>query len=390
MHHQSTPLTRPRPAQQAGIRPLALAAALALGVLSAVPVRAGVFGSLGNFDVVNDTGGPTYGFEIDIEDSHYRAPDDPLYDPNYRLTSVFGLDRDFGLPGGPAGVVRYGAPTVSYDLPGGGVRIRYGGTVGSVFTPSGSFAYPGDSCWPGSGLWSTAAACDHFGVATTSSPTRVSYYWLQDGGGGAGSTASVLRPAGLPPVIIAQPQALPQQPAAAPQMVVVAPDLGGVNQDNAFWVKIVKTTLDENVALIDLLGGNHPGARPEIAALHDAPEVETEWQPLQIGMVDEVTKVLDAPKPSVVYMFQFFKYQGRFDDDGYIDPVSDQFPQVDADGNVFVMLADGRHDLSYAGQQIAGFNANELAAAVPEPGSWSLLAAGLGLLGWRARRSTGR
>ena len=50
--------------------------------------------------------------------------------------------------------------------------------------------------------------------------------------------------------------------------------------------------------LNDLLGGNHPGARPEIAGLDG--ETEIEWQPLQLGMVDEVTKSLDSPKPSVV------------------------------------------------------------------------------------------
>ena len=39
--------------------------------LSLTTGHAAVFGSLGNFDTVNDTGKPAYGFEIDIEDPSF-------------------------------------------------------------------------------------------------------------------------------------------------------------------------------------------------------------------------------------------------------------------------------------------------------------------------------
>ena len=102
-----------------GIAAAAFAAPLA--------ARASVIGPLANFDVVNDTGKPAYGFEIEIED--------PSFD-HTKVTSVFGYDRVFPqVSQDPGAVVRFGKPVIT-DVPGAGVRITYGGTVGSVFTPS--------------------------------------------------------------------------------------------------------------------------------------------------------------------------------------------------------------------------------------------------------------
>lgn len=361
-------------------------AALAAAVLAALPglataQAAGTFGSLANFDVVNTTGRPAYGFEIEIEDVRFDHPGS--------IADVFGYDRVFSfISPDPGAVVRYGRPTISY-VAGFGARITYGGQLGGVSTPSGPYATGGESCWPGANANWQATSCDHFGVSTYGSPAKTSYSWLVDGGG-----SLVKAPVGVPAVnIVYTPPPAPAQPPV-PAMQLQAQDLqlgGGDpvarNQANAFWVKIVKTTLAENVDLNDLLGGQHAGARPEIAGL-DGAEVEVEWQPLQLGMVDEVTRSVDAPTPSVVYKFQFFNYIGRYDDDGYVDPQSgrdgqeDQMPQVDAAG-AFVVVGGERRDLNYIGQQIAGFNA---VAAVPEPQAWALWLTGLGVLGLRARR----
>lgn len=373
--------------------PIAAAAAAALLALPglAAAQAAGTFGSLANFDVVNTTGQPAYGFEIEIEDLRYDHPGS--------ISSVFGYDRVFGfLSPDPGAVVRYGRPTIDY-ISGFGARITYGGSFGGASTPSAAFVTNGESCWPGANPNWKSTSCDHFGVSTYGSPAKTTYSWLIDSGSGT----LVKQVVGVPAVNIAYvPPPAPNQPPAVPPVIqlqaqdvaAALPDPVARNQANAFWVKIVKTTLAENVDLNDLLGGNHPGARPEIAGL-DAAEVEVEWQPLQLGMVDEVSKSLDAPTPAVVYKFQFFNYLGRYDDDGYVDPQSgkngdeNQMPQVDGNGIAFVTLNGERQDLSFVGQQIAGFNYAQ-AAAVPEPQTWALWLAGLSGLGLlRARRRRG-
>lgn len=360
---------------------------LALGVAPAL-ASAAIFGSLGNFDTVNDTGKPAYGFEIDIED--------PLFD-HTKITSVFGYDRVFSfISPDPGAVVRFGKPTIT-DVAGYGVKIIYGGTIGgSIFTPANSLTAPftttGESCWPGANAGWQSNPCDHFGVSTYGNPAAIKYSWITDTGNQPTSVPSVSfvpinQPPGLPPPAV---QAVIQAPVAQP----LAPP-----EANAFWVKLTQTTLKENVDLGDLLIGNHPGAHQEIAGLNEKPETETEWYELQIGKVNELSKELKPNgDPSVVINMKFYKYQGRFDEEGLVDPLRsadplvDQSPNVDAADNIaYVMLPDNlgnmvRHDLVYVGQQVGGFNANELAAPIPEPETYAMMLAGLGLLGFAAHR----
>ena len=127
--------------------------------------------SLGNFDVVNDTGHTAHGFEIEIEDSSYDHPG--------VISSIFGLDRNFGVPA--ASVERYGAPSVEY-IAGFGARITYRATFANgtwnVGTQSGVFNNAGDSCWTLGGVGYPNIPCDHFGIGTYGNPAKTSYSWL--------------------------------------------------------------------------------------------------------------------------------------------------------------------------------------------------------------------
>lgn len=362
---------------------LTLIVATLATALAPIAGHAAIFGSLGNFDTVNDTGKPAYGFEIDIEDA--------LFD-HTKITSVFGYDRVFSFYSpDPGAVVRFGKPTLT-DVAGYGVRIIYGGTIGGIATPANNplnpFVTTGESCWPGANAVWKSNPCDHFGVSTYGNPAATKYSWLVDDGTGQ----LVKQAVGVPAVSFTPVPPAPGVPPAAVQAVIQAPVVEQLKPEaNAFWVKLTQTTLPKNVDLGDLLIG-HKGAafenegRALIDGLKDKPEVETEWYELQIGRVNEVSKELKLNgDPSVVINLKFYKYAGHFDDEGLVDPVIEQKPHVDANG-AFVMLADGRHNLVYVGQQIGAFNANEIAAPIPEPGVFALMMAGLGVIGLAARR----
>jgi len=350
-----------------------------------------VYGSLGNLNTVNDTGKPAYGFEIDIED--------PLFD-HTKITSVFGYNRVFSfISSDPGAVVRFGKPTIT-DVPGYGVQIVYGGTIGGIATPFNDplnpFITTGESCWPGANAGWTGNPCDHFGVSTLGNPAAIKYSWLVDDG--AGNVTK--QPVGVPPVSFAPINPPPAGPPPAVQAVIQAPIVEQAGPyANSFWVKLTQTTLPENVDLGDLLIGNHEGAHQQIADLNEKSESETEGYELQIGKVDELSQELKPNgDPSVVIDLKFYKYQGRFDGEGLVDPfrsddpLLDQSPHVDANNIAYVMLPDQfgdmvRHDLVYVGQQVGGFNANELAAPIPEPAIYVTMFVGLGLVGWQLRRT---
>ena len=86
---------------------LAIAISILAGaVAGSAPASAAVYGMLGNFDVVNDTGKTAHGFEIELEGLH-----------SYEITDTFG-GPGRGFPTGTGfdprtSVVRYGSPTIS-------------------------------------------------------------------------------------------------------------------------------------------------------------------------------------------------------------------------------------------------------------------------------------
>jgi hypothetical protein len=354
--------------------PVALAAASLL--LAASGAQAQVFGSLANFDAVNDTGHIAHGFEVEILD--------PAYDHS-KLTSVFGLDRNFGVP--PASVERYGAPTIT-DLPGVGVAVRYAASFAagawSVGTPTGPYPNAGDSCWPlgnpayaGGGL-----SCDHFGVATYGTPAKVNYSWLVDLGGNSGTLSKQV--AAIPPVNFAYAPPANAQAAGAVAAEVEAHKENNEAFGTPYWVKVYAKHLDHNVALDNLMHHN--------ADVPDDAQVETEFEVFQAGDANGLKHLnigLNAGDAALVLRYEFYKYLGA------LSPAGEALcgggkgggGKGNGGGGGGAIPADCGGLGDYVGAQMAGFNALQPPlAAVPEPGHWALLLAGLGLLGLQRQR----
>ena len=144
--------------------------ALALVTLCAFctdAARASVaYGTVNNFDTVNDTSNVCHGFEIELDDTHST---DITYTYDYN---------------------HYGTPKITEDttsVPGHtNVLVRYE----AVYTTNGWSAYtaiPTNNIPPTAGHAFTNPSLnfggEHFGVGYRNSPTKVLYHWLLDGGG---------------------------------------------------------------------------------------------------------------------------------------------------------------------------------------------------------------
>lgn len=397
-------MNRPR---RFALSSLALAASVSLLPLMA-QATVSVVGGLSNFDVVNNTGRPAYGFEIEFEDSSFYKSS---------VGSVFGLNRNFGGNLGTTGVVRFGTVDVSdyNDAVGNhlGVRITYGGNFASgITTPTnpGNFSTPGESCWPGAkGAAWTAAPCDHFGVTTSKNPATTRYSWLVVDPNKAAPASfadytHVL--AGIPAVnIVYSPPPAPQpaQPPAPAQVQVqiqaIAPARPAAPEQlelpeaeaqwgEAYWVRTFKTKVDKHIDLGNLLQDN---------ADMQGIEVESEWSILQRRPLNklgdgngpganEAKEKIDALDDAdngkaVMRRYEFYTYVGLLNVDGSGEVLCDNACETDPTGVLY-----GGPNLvgSFVGAQMAGYNVQ--AAVVPEPQAWALMLAGLIAVGALAKR----
>jgi Putative Ig domain len=269
---------------------------------AAIPAYSQVFGSLANFDVVNDTNKTAHGFEIDIHDIHSSD-----------ITSIFGAANRW------PNMERYGAPTVTEysDATGFGVKITYKAAYNgawAVGTPSGTLPVsPSDSCWPlGAPTYGPLYPCDHFGVSTSISTPKVSYAWLVE----STPNSSVLTPvvATVPnPVWTVTPVPpianVPQPPKV--NVAIVAPAPNAYEFGEPRWVKVTAIGTLKDVAVEDLVAENQ---------VIKNTQTQIEWQLIQVdagklgsGQIDLTGVALDPGATGVVYRFEFYKYTGDRD-----------------------------------------------------------------------------
>jgi len=351
-------------------------AASALLVLQPVLAQASVFGTLGNFDVVNDTGRIARGFEIDLEGLHLAD-----------VTDTFGgAGRGF-----PTTVERYGSPSVTEYSNGAlfGVKVTYSASfdqltgLWNVGTPSGVFNTPGESCWTGGNIgYGPSTPCDHFGVGTRISASKTTYNWLLETATPGVTTnglvtlpapAWVVTPAPPPPVGVP-----PAPPVVVARIQAPAPEVES-QFGTAIWVKVFTTELEDPVELEDLMGAN---------AKVKAAKTEMEWQLLQKDPGNPLSGVIEnggaaavgAKAEAVIRRYEFYQYVGSFDAETHeaLPTLGDSMGNLDANQG----LIDVGH---FIGAQNAAVNLG-LAAAVPEPQHWALLLGGLFTLRWLTLR----
>ncbi len=324
------------------------ATALLLGMVVTIPGAASAstkhttsvsYGTISNFDVFNDTGQETEGFEIELDG-----------------VSASDITYTFGAP-----YERYGNPTITPFA--GGVYVIYASpwdavakkfTASTPVAPTPIQATGGHECWTGGSANYPTAGCEHFGLGLTANPTNVVYQWL---------VADPVHQGQLMPfgggVPVPAPQwstSPPLHPAINPNPVVnvVAPAPEpdpGQQLGDAVWVKVYMTESPAPSDLNHLVSG-------DVHVPDHAVEVETEWLLIQAGSNSIQTELansdqLGAKSKSIVRKYQFFKYTGPYDVENHEAlPVNDSQPSAGELGDLI-------------GNQMAGLN---VAAAGKVPG----------------------
>lgn len=327
---------------------------LAVALCSISMVRGSViYGSLSNFDCVNDTNHDAHGFEIELEgiDSSsvyatFGAPYNRYGEPTITTVGT----RTFVRWGSSYSNGVWAESTIAGSIPNGtGGHSLY---IGSGFSPN--FVHGSTNNVPG----------DHFGVALNSTPTNTIYHWLLEDATQAGALVLAGTNVRVPAPVF---QPVPGNPEQI-QVVVPAPP-PEENQPmfgDAIWVKVFTTVVEgaEPVELEDLLLGN--------PAVPGETETEIFWTLLQAGPDGTNTEQIDPVEPvganeSVTRRYEFFEYIGGYNPE---------------DNEVL-------HD-SYAPEYVGDFIGTQNVAAnfapIPEPATAAVFVGLMGLGLRRARR----
>jgi len=291
-----------------------------------------LFGTLSNFDIVNDTGQEAYGFEIEL---------DGISGVGYSFSANrYGTPRTIPFSGGT--YVRYGAnwDTIQQQWvqanqdPAQLIGAGPGTAVVTNITPT-----AGHQCVYWLPNYATSG-CDHFGLVLpyySPQPTQVVYHWLWanpdpahagefvyagTGIAPASPTASAPIPPPPPPAVpvVLIPQPVFAVPPAQPNVVVAQieapkPPRPDLQFGDATWVKVFKTELPREVRLEELQGDN-----PAVVPV-DPAQVETAWKLLQHNPHNPASgssllknqSQVGGGSHAVVRRYEFYKFTGTYD-----------------------------------------------------------------------------
>lgn len=255
-----------------------------------------LFGTLTNFDVFNDTGQETHGFEIELDG----------------ITS-----KDVTVTFGSPYQARYGTPAL-VDFS-GGVFVRYQSTydparqifTGTTPVPPAITPTAGHSCWTGGAPGYLTSGCEHFGIMLLRTPTTTQYRWLI----ADPATPGALKPFGTNVSIPAPIWSVVPAPAGGAPIVQAAippPKAPPAQFGDAVWVKTYETELPDKVELNHLV-------TDDPAVPQNAGQIETEWELSQSNPKKPDKAVLQHGRPlgngnqSVIRRYEFYKYTGAYD-----------------------------------------------------------------------------
>ncbi|MCW3068876.1 MAG: hypothetical protein JWL67_1501 [Solirubrobacterales bacterium] len=258
------------------------------------------FGTLSNFDVFNDTGEETHGFEIELEG--ISSAD---------ISYTFGAPYQF----------RYGTPKL-IDFP-GGVYVRYespydAGTKtfaqGTPVAPSPITPTLGHECWTGGSSGYSSSGCEHFGLGLIKNPTKTVYRWLVADPAKPGGLMDAGTKVGVPAPKWSVIPPSPAQPVPVVRAVVDAPEPAPqASWGEAVWVKVYVTESPVPAQLNHLL-------TDDPAVPQEAAQTETEWVLLQQekGVANAAAalaseKPLKAGEESVTRRYELYEYTGSYD-----------------------------------------------------------------------------
>ncbi len=295
----------PPPRRGARMRVLGGIVSALLALASSPAQAAGVaYGSINNFDTVNDTGHECHGFEIEIEDCRSTGI---TYTYNYNHYGVPHITEDNSVAGHPKTIIRWESKKNA-----DGTWASFTAIPSGPITPTNGHMFTNPSVNFGG---------EHFGVGYNSAVGAVRYNWLVDNGSGAlvrGGAVDVSTPTfTYYPGAVAQVQAViaPPPPPAPPQK-----EFG-----KAVWMKEIKTTTHNanKVKLRELVSDD--AAHPERKNWKNGEpdEVEVEWRILQKktsqadgGPNNNVAAAAeDLPNGNevVTRRYEFYKYTGPLD-----------------------------------------------------------------------------
>jgi hypothetical protein len=284
--------------------------ALLCAGLATGPARASIaYGSINNFDTVNDTGHECHGFEIEMEDCHST---DITYTYNYNHYGTPNITEDNSVAGHPKCVIRWES------------KKKPDGTWAS-FT-----AIPAGPIAPTNGHMFTNPAVnfggEHFGAGYRVQPTAIRYHWLIDNGSGTlvhGGAVQVSTPTfTYYPPAAANPVPAVQAVIAPPPPPAPEPKEFG----KAVWIKEIRTTTHNNqeVKLRNLVSDDPDDADDPNWRNGEPDEVETEWQILQKDYHkadapnnEKAAAAEELPNADevVTRRYEFYKYTGPLDDE---------------------------------------------------------------------------